>query len=384
MKLFGDKRSNGHKESSSVNNGNNINSNKNGKNKKKHKAKPWFIALAVIAALFLSAIAYWVITTKAPEIATPNIPEGEIVNVSSKGRRAGVYTLLVVGNDQEGYNTDTIMVLSYDSNNKTASAASIPRDTMVNVESESKKINAVYQYGGMENLLDAVEGIVGFRPDNYIMVDTGCFIDVIDAMGGLYFDVPQDMEYEDFSDHDKDGIFEYVFQINVEKGYQLLNGYDALGVYRYREGYAMGDIQRLEVQHNLIMAAAEQFMSTRNIFKLYQVASILSDNAETDLSYGNLQWYAQQFLGLSMENISVSSMPTTGAYVNITSYVLINVDEWIEMLNSKINPMNEEIDREDCSILYWTNPSAPIDGQFRVEPRDLATTDGSKVYTNFQ
>lgn len=384
MKLFGGVRNKA--EGYSTAKGDNIHYNKNGKNKKKNKTKPFFITLFVIALILFSSYMYWELTTKAPEISATEIPEGEAVNVGSKDRIAGVYTLLVVGNDQEGYNTDTIMVMRYDSNKKTSDVISIPRDTMVNVKGNSKKINAVFHSidGGIEKLLDVVEGIVGFRPDNHIVVDTACFIDVIDAMGGVYFNVPQDMDYEDISDKDGDGVYEYVFRINVKKGYQLLNGYDALGVYRYREGYAMGDIQRLEVQHDLIMSAAEQFMSGKNLFKLYQVASIISDNATSDLTYGNLQWYAQQFLGLSMENISISSMPNYGAYVNTTSYVLIDVDEWTEILNSKINPMYEAIDSEDCSILYWTKPSEPIDNQFQIDPQDLATTDGSVVYTNFQ
>ena len=162
-----------------------------------------------------------------------------------------------------------------------------------------------------------------------------------------------------------------------------MSGYDALGVFRYRDGYAMGDIQRLGVQHDLLMAAAEQFMATRNLFKLYQAASIILENSDTDLTYGNLQWYAQQFLGLSIEDVAISTMPTTGTWVNTTTYVVINVDEWIAMLNETINPLTKPISREDCSIVYWTVTPTLKGNQYYSQPEDFATTDGTAMHANF-
>lgn len=390
MKLFGSKKNKMDNESPTDNGRDNINNKENVNNKpeekKKHKGRGWLIAGIVIVAIVLGGFAYWKITTRAPEISTPKVPEGQAVDVSGMDRREGVYSLLVLGDDQVGSNTDTIMVMQYDSINKTANVISIPRDTMVNVKTDAKKINSVYHNqkdGGMDALMDAIESIAGFRPDNYILIDTNCFVDVIDAMGGVYFDVPQDMEFRDTSDLDDDGVYEYDFTINVKKGYQLLNGYDALGVFRFRDGYAMGDIQRLGVQHELLMAAAEQFMSTKNLFKLYQVADIVLDNSETDLSYGNLQWYAQQFISMSMDNIKMQTIPTTGTNLQRVSYVTVNVDEWIEMLNQTINPYTHEITKKDCSIMYWTVTPTLKDNQYYSEPTDFATTDGTKAYTNF-
>lgn len=394
MKLFGGNNSDRsttpqNKATRAANNGDSINSAKSGNNtskkkteKPKHRGRGALIALAVIVLLVGGVYLYWIISTRAPEVGgnDPSAPEGEEANVSAADHQEGVHTLLVVGNDQEGFNTDTMMVMKYDSVNKTANAVSLPRDTMVNYE-KVKKLNAVYfNEGGIDALMDAVEDVVGFRPDHYIVVDTNCFEKVVDAMGGIYFDVPQDMDYDDYSDKDEDGVDEYVFNIHVKAGYQLLNGYNALGVFRYRDGYAMGDIQRLGVQHDLLMAAAEQFMATRNLYKLYQAASIILENSDTDLTYGNLQWYAQQFLGLSIEDVAISTMPTTGTWVNSTTYVVVNVDEWITMLNETINPLTKQISREDCSIVYWTVTPTLKGNQYYSQPEDFATTDGAAMH----
>jgi LCP family protein required for cell wall assembly len=397
MKLFGGNNSDRNaipekRATRAAKSGDTINSAKSGNNtskkkteKPKHRGRGALIALAVVVLIVGGVYLYWIITTQAPDVGgnDPSAPEGEEAGVTAADHQEGVHTLLVVGNDQEGFNTDTMMVMKYDSVNKTANAVSLPRDTMVNFD-KVKKLNAVYfNEGGIDALMDAVEDIVGFRPDHYIVVDTNCFVKVVDAMGGIYFDVPQDMDYDDYSDKDHDGVDEYVFNIHVKAGYQLLSGYDALGVFRYRDGYAMGDIQRLGVQHDLLMAAAEQFMGTRNLFKLYQAASIILDNSDTDLTYGNLQWYAQQFLGLSIEDISISTMPTTGTWVHDTTYVAINVDEWIAMLNETINPLTKQISKQDCSIVYWTVTPTLKGNQYYSQPEDFATTDGTDMYTNF-
>lgn len=391
MKVFGRKKDDhtANQDNSAVKSGDNINYTEDGNNKehnKKHKGRGWLIAGIVIVAIIGCAFAYWFLTTRAPEVDN-NLRGGEVELPSSEYHEDGMYTLLVVGDDQEGFNTDTIMVMRFDSNNNTANVVSIPRDTMINNDDKlARKINAVYHSdnGGIDSLMNTVENITGFHPDNYIVVDTNCFVDVINAMGGVYYDVPQDMDYDDYSDHDKDGEFEYVFNIHVKKGYQLLNGDDALGVFRFRDGYAMGDIDRLNVQHDLLMKAAEQFMASSNLIKLWQVASIILDNSTTDLTYGYLQWYAQQFLGMSIDDISISTMPATGVMVNDVAYVSINVDEWMELLNSKINPLKGDITEEDCPILYWTNPTTPgSDGQYHIDPNDIAATDGSKVYNDF-
>ena len=107
---------------------------------------------------------------------------------------------------------------------------------------------------GIDALMKYVGDITGFMPDNYVLIDTNVFVKAIDALGGVYFDVPVDMNYDDFSDFNNDGTVDYEFHIHVQKGYQLLNGENALGVFRFRQnnngtGYAMGDIERLEAQH---------------------------------------------------------------------------------------------------------------------------------------
>ena len=112
---------------------------------------------------------------------------------------------------------------------------SIPRDTLVNISWNIRKINAVY-WGtvnsggvGIDGLRQQVKNLLGFDVDCYAVIDLNVFIDTVDALGGIYFDVPCDMDYEDSSQN---------LYIHVKAGYQLLDGETAMGVVRFRSGYA--------------------------------------------------------------------------------------------------------------------------------------------------
>ena len=83
----------------------------------------------------------------------------------------------------------------------------------------------------------------------------------------------------------------------------LLSGYDAIGLCRYRAGYVNGDLERIEVQHQLLKAAAEQFISLGNIPNIGKVAKILAENTDTNLSAANIAYFIRQALMLSLIHI---------------------------------------------------------------------------------
>lgn len=351
--------------------------------KQKKKGRGWLIALLIIALIVGGVYVWWTMTAKAPNVTgIPTDPDASPVITQTATREVGrYYTLLVVGIDQLNANTDTIMLVRYDAVEHKANIVSIPRDTLVNVPNPVKKINAVSSYAKsngeseIEALKDQVEAITGFRPDSYVFIDTEVFVKAIDELGGVYFDVPVNMNYDDYADNDMDGVCEYIFTIHVQKGYQLLDGKNALGVFRFRQnndgtGYGMGDIDRLETQHALIKAVAKQALTLKNFSNLIQIAQIVIDNAQTDLTIGNMQWYAGEFLKMTTDDINIMTLP--GNYsctVRKGSYVSISVDEWMTMVNTYLNPLKNPIKAEDCNILYQLAPDVgydPTEGNYAV------------------
>ena len=287
---------------------------------------------------------------------------GDGVRPRSDGERKSedYYTVLILGRDTGGGgNTDTMLLASYDVTNQKATVMSIPRDTMVNVGWDVKKINSVYNsYGGGEKgikaLYQEIAQLVGFEPDYQVVVEWEAVGEIVDAMGGVYFDVPRDMDYEDpYQD----------LSIHISKGYQKLNGEKAMGVVRFRDGkngYANGDIGRIETQQAFLKAVIEQMLQIQNVTKISQFAKVFQENVTTDLSFQNILWFAQQaiFGGLKVENVNFVTMPYKGvsawsrSYGQNLSYVVPVADELLELVNNDLSPFKEVFTLSDLDIMY--------------------------------
>ena len=282
--------------------------------------------------------------TQAPE-PTPE-PEEPL---EAAQRPDGVYTLLLVGNDEGNGNTDTIMVVRLDTLAHEVNVLSIPRDTLINVDWTVRKINTVYW--GTQNAggsgIDALEmhiaRLLGYRTDFYAVVDLDTLIEAVDTVGGIWFDVPVPM---DFDDWDKQ------LYIHLQPGYQLLDGANVMGVLRFRSGYITGDLGRIEMQHQFLKAAAEQMIQLGNVPHLPKLARLLAEGLETDLDAPNIAWLLRQVLACSSENIHFYTMPCTVDSLYGYSYVVLDLWSWMDLLNRSFNPTDRQINASDLDVVY--------------------------------
>lgn len=268
-------------------------------------------------------------------------PKGEGDGV----RKSGSTTILIAGTDASGDRTDTIMLMNIDRSEKRISLMSIPRDTKVNSTYTPHKINSAYGVNGkgkegMESLMDYVSDCVGFRPDGYVLVDLDIFIELVDLMGGVEFYVPCDMDY----DSEAQGL-----SIHLSEGLQMLDGEQAMGVVRFRSGYAMADIQRVSVQRDFIMAALKQWASLKNVGKLPAAMKLLKEYSVTDLSTRNLIWLAESAALCGTSDMKMMTIP----YYLDSYYVIVSAgDELFEMVNTYFNPYEKDVTWDDLNIAY--------------------------------
>ena len=262
-------------------------------------------------------------------------------------REAGCYTFMVAGRDVASGCTDVIIVGRFDTKNHTIHMVSIPRDTMIDAKGE-QKINLAYQANlvaggnGVDGLLKEVKKLLGFDIDSYAIVDIEAVEKLIDAIGGVYFEVPMDMYYKDASQ----GLF-----IDIKKGYQKLSGADAVKVLRFRKGYANGDLGRINVQQDFIKALAEQMLDVGNIPNLGVAIEIYQEHVQSNLSAGMLLFYAKHFLDMDLNNIDFVDMPQyNGGLVNGQSYIFVNPNKWVNVINEYLNPYKEDISQGHLSI----------------------------------
>ena len=291
--------------------------------------------------------------------------EGTPPRADGERKSEDFYTVLILGRDTGGGgNTDTMLLASYDVTNQKATVMSIPRDTMVNVSWDIKRINSVYNYygageKGIQHLYKEVAQLVGFEPDYQVVVEWDAVGEIVNAMGGVYFDVPRNMNYDDPTQN---------LHIHQEKGYRLLSGDDAMQVIRYRHdnrvngktlGYPDGDLGRIATQQAFLKAVVEQLLQVKNLTKLNQFVKVFQNNVETDMTFTNILWFAQQavFGGLKVENVNFVTMPNTPVscwsrtYQNYQSYVVPNAQELLDLVNSNLSPFVEPSVLSDLDIM---------------------------------
>ena len=319
-----------------------------------------------IAALVLAMVGGYFLWEQPPEIAEPNpvladlsqtaetpsasaappSPTPDRGTAFETQRQDGVYTLLLAGSDDGTGNTDTIMVGRLDTVRHTANFVSIPRDTLINIDSPIRKSNGVYWTAvysgasGSEALRRHVRKLTGFDVDCYAVIELDAFQRAVDALGGIWYDVPQRMYYEDGP------------VIDLEPGYQLLNGEQAMWLCRFRSGYVNGDLDRIRVQHDFLKAAAEQFLQLGSIPNIPEVASILAESMDTNMTASNMAWFARQLLRCRSDDIRFYTAPNTPAYVHDLSYTFLDLYNWIQMINDCLNPGAQPVSEGQLDLVY--------------------------------
>ena len=336
------------------------------------KQQKVLIAVAVVLAVVLVGVLAWQSLFVKPQLPSGSRQDPEKENAIDYGEgsspKAGGerksedwYTVLILGRDTGGGgNTDTMLLASYDVTNQKATVMSIPRDTMVNVPWDIKRINSVYNYygggdKGISALYKEIAQLVGFEPDYQVVVEWDAVGEIVEAMDGVWFDVPRDMKYNDpYQD----------LVIDVDAGYQLLNGEDAMGVIRWRHnnsggGYPDGDLGRIKTQQAFLKAVVEQLLQLKNVAKIGEFAKVFQNNVETDLSFQEMLWFGKQAVlgGLKIENVNFVTMPNTPVscwsrtYKNNQSYVVPNAQELLDLVNNELSPFVEPSVLSDLDIM---------------------------------
>jgi len=236
-------------------------------------------------------------------------------------RLTGVEVALLVGADKRPeetrYRTDTIILAFYNWDKDELKLLSIPRDSYVQFPGKptKTKINEAYFYGGVALLESVIEYTFGIEIDHCVEIDFGGFLRLINALGGVDIDVPQRM-------------YKPTEEINIQKGPQTLNGYDALGFVRFRD-LPMGDIDRIANQQLFIRALAEKIYKS-SIWKAPELVRIGMEHTSSNYALTDALLLGAALLKTDLTNIPMYSLPGNGLY-------MLKGSEWINfwILNNK-------------------------------------------------
>lgn len=326
--------------------------------RRKRRSRLWawlLMILVILAAGYAGVHAFFKPPDQKPDgkpdvmQAQDGIPADNLTDEEAQAlrshyeRKDSFYTILLSGTDGGGGNSDTNILVAVDAANGSIYGVSIPRDTKANINGKNYKINAAYALGGMELLSDVVAGQLGIPVDYTISVDLRGFRALVDAIDGVDFYIPINMNYDDPVQN---------LSIHFSKGMRHLTGAEALKVVRFRHnndgsGYGSEDIGRMQTQQDFLKAVAKKILTPASLTKLDDFVKIFQQYVETDLSIGNLAWLGGQAVSIGPDNIEFSTLPGDWK----SPYIYLNEAEVLEVVNQYLNPYVEDRLPEDMNLL---------------------------------
>ena len=160
------------------------------RNKRLNRILAVLIIVAAVCVGGYFAFCFWVNASGTIMGKDAKVDQGSAIVVNGANRREGVFSLLICATDEEEKRTDSMMLLVFDTKNKKANILNIPRDSLVDCDrtGAGRKINAAYAYG-VDEMMDEVSTVIGFRPDKYLVANFDAIAKIVDAVGGVDYDV---------------------------------------------------------------------------------------------------------------------------------------------------------------------------------------------------
>lgn len=289
-----------------------------------------FMVLSIIT-VFIWVALYTVNYTIGDEVINT---DGSISYNTEKKKEINA---LVVGvNDNL---SDTMIYVRYNVENGKIAMMSIPRDTYVTNEyCIGHKLNAIYRGKNILPLIEEIQEQIGVKIDYYLVFQADMLIDMVDAIGGVEVTVPFAMKYDDPTQN---------LHINIPKGTQVLDGKNAEGYVRFRHnndmtvGYAMGDLDRTEVQQEFIKKFISTVLDPKNIGKVPDLINIANENTQTNVTVREALKYVTDVSKIDTSNIYSITAPGEAKMIEGLSYFLLDKEEAREIIADKFNLVKE-------------------------------------------
>lgn len=188
----------------------------------------------------------------------------------------------------ESTRADSIIYATLNPKTNEMTMVSIPRDTFVPIISNGMtlrydRINAAYAVGEENTMVETVEGWLDVPVHYYATFNFAAFLDIIDELGGIDMNVPIAINEMDSNDQ--------MGSINLEEGYQNLNGEEALALARTRK--LDNDVARGERQQLIIEAIIKKALNFGSITKYTGIAETVGSNMKTNMRVSDMTAIAQ-------------------------------------------------------------------------------------------
>ncbi|MBH0230869.1 LCP family protein [Halobacillus yeomjeoni] len=296
--------------------------------RKKMKYVIWALAFVLLSGVGAAAGYAAYITDKVKQTATDShqaLDRGEksdkrvkVVNPAKDHT-----SVLFVGIDDSEQRTseharsDALVLATFNDDEKSIKMVSIPRDsyTYIPEVGYKDKITHAHAFGGIDATVETVERMFNVPVDYYVRLNFNSFVEVVNSIGGITYNVPFDIKEQ--NSKDQSGAIE------LKKGYQHLNGEEALALARTRKYDS--DLARGQRQMDLIQEIIRQAMSENAIGNFSGIIDSINNNLKTNLSFDEMISYKDYFL--TKEGLSFNKMQIKGEGMRKNGVWYYNVQE---------------------------------------------------------
>lgn len=210
----------------------------------------------------------------------PTDESGTAVDPTGDDVKGSSFTGVLIGRDKadtenkKGSEVDSILLIRVNKEKKCFVFTSVPANMRVYVGGYYVKLSQVYDDYGIDFFTDKISALTGIKVNYYADIDMEGFINVFDILGGVTYDVPQDMLYT------PPGASKP--EIDIKKGKRTLTSAQALDVLRFKS-YSNGDVGRTTLQRDFLKAVFRQKVSLDNLTKAPEVFSLLVKYMKTNM-----------------------------------------------------------------------------------------------------
>ena len=265
------------------------------------------------------------------------------------------HLILMVGVDEnpDGENedftrTDTIMLIKANSETGKVDILSIPRDTRVKIRDTFDKVNHAHAFGGIDLTMQTLRNFLGLDIDYYVQVNFKAVENIIDALGGVDFDVPK-------------GFNVKTDDVTIKEGKNHFNGKEALRYVRTRSVYNNGDIGRVEAQQGFMKAMVDEIVKKSENIDLTTFVTNYLKYVKTNVPMGTILDLTNNIKNFSSDKVKTHLVPGHEQTIYGTSYYLPDFDKTLDIVDKNF---------ETFKLKNWTRDKAGFDSEIEEDTNE--------------
>ncbi len=277
-------------------------------------------------------------TGDASGVSPEALSRGDFLSqdISAVAQGSGRLNILLVGKDRVAGLTDVMILASFDKDAGSLQLLQIPRDTYAAYTDRSyKKLNGAYARLGGRGMVQFLSKNMAVPIDHYVCVDLSVLGEIVDAIGGVKINVPADMDYDDPSQN---------LHIHLKAGEQVLDGEGAQMFVRFRRGYALADIGRMDAQKLFLSALARQVKENLTPTQMVEMIGRSFGKVKTDMGLWDCVACAKLLRRVDLSAMHMMTLPGSSARTQGNSgawYFILNREATAQVLSERMGSTGE-------------------------------------------